>query len=220
VTLSDLSITHVAPSARDGSAGRGLEAWASTVHLSRVAIEDVRDPGIFVGGLPSSFEAQDLSVRDVRGRALDTNFGDGVYALAHVSLARTLIERTRLAGIVAAGPDADLLATDVIVRDIADAVCATSTCMGMGAAVGIGAYARAHAGVSHFVVLRSASIGVQLAGRASIDLADGLISSVPIGVNVQVPSYALDRLTQLVRFDSVSLPLDAQFVPVPAVASM
>ena len=189
--------------------------------LANVSIEDVHDRGSYADGTTASegVTATDVVIRDVHGRGLDQLAGLGVSLIGGTNvLERVLIERVHECGLCATSDGVDTV-SDVVVRDVVDTECSRTTCPGVGASVGVGVSDAAHLVARRFRIERVQSVGAQVAGLAGLDLADGLISSAPIGVNVQVPSYAFDRLTTLVTFEDVVVPLDAQYLPVPSAGS-
>ncbi len=220
-TGEHVSVRDVSSDGRDQRFGRGVVVQRAHVALAHVRISDVHDAGLFVYGndAAQAVDVHDLVVRDVRGRALDGTAGAGVVSVAATfSLARALVERTHTCGICSTSGGTTTLG-DVVVRDVLDAECATSTCPGVGTSVGIGASRFAEVRVVRFAVSRVDAMAFQIADRAQLDLADGVIASVPIGINVQIPGYAFDRLTSLVTFEDVVLPLDAAYLPVPSAGS-
>lgn len=218
VTLQDVLVHHVRRSPRGTGAGRGMDVENSRVVVTRMRIEDVNECGAYVyADRPDrgNLVAEDFVVRDVLPQTFDLGAGLGLYvAGGGVSLERTLIERTHIYGMLASTGSAAIVATDVVVRDVAVAGCASMGCPESNASVGIGAYGGGHVSLSRFRVERI-SIGAQLASYGQLDLADGTIATAPIGINVQVAQYAFDRLTPLVRFEDVAVPLDAEYLPVP-----
>lgn len=219
VAITDLVVHGVACSARDGRLGRGVNVQGAQVDLTRARIEAAHDYGIYAAGSMDqhTLSLHDVVVRDVDARGLDATGGAGiVLSIGRYTLERVLVERVRESGLGIFGPYAEVSATDVTVRDVREAACATSgTCAGPTASIGVGVYRSGHLSLARFRIERSPSIAVQLATYGALDLADGDIVSSPIGINVQVPSYAFDRLTPLVRFEDVAVPLDAQYLPVP-----
>ena len=60
--------------------------------------------------------------------------------------------------------------------------------------------------------------GAQLAEDGVMDLSDGVISGHPIGVNVQVDGFDLDRLQTRVDYEDNVTNLDSTALPVPPAA--
>lgn len=220
-TADHVTIRGVAPNERDGRFGRGINFQAGMLTLANVSIEDVHDRGIYADGTTASegVTATDVVIRDVHGRGLDQMAGLGVSLIGGTNvLERVLIERVHECGLCATSDGVDTV-SDIVVRDVVDTECSRTTCPGVGASVGVGVSDAAHLVARRFRIERVQSVGAQVTELAGLDLADGLISSAPIGVNVQVPSYAFDRLTTLVTFEDVVVPLDAQYLPVPSAGS-
>ncbi len=58
-------------------------------------------------------------------------------------------------------------------------------------------------------------VGVQVARDGAVDLADGVVTGNPVGVNVQEPSYDISRVMTRVRYVDNGTNLDASELPTP-----
>jgi hypothetical protein len=144
------------------------------------------------------------------GRALQVQNGATVIA------DRVRFHGAREAAVVVGGIRASATLTDLVVSRTAEASCA-GECASAG--VGLGAYLRGSVIARRFIVEDNALAGMQLAYDGEMDLEDGLVARSPVGINVQVPGYDIERLTRNVAFTGNGMNLDSSELPVPALST-
>ena len=103
-------------------------------------------------------------------------------------------------------------------------VASTSACDGAACATGVGghglgAYTAARLSVERFVVDQADTCGVHLASGGGVDLTDGEVRNCVIGACVQVDGFAVERLSNSVRYHDNGVNLEATSLPVPSPAS-
>ena len=215
-TIADLTVVDVAPNP-DGEYGRGIQAQQATLDLSRASFTRASEVGLTALSAGTVVRASDLVIRETRSGARG-HLGRGVMALdsARIEIARGLFEQNHEIAL-GAFVGAELLMTDVVVRDTLARPCSEDLCEGLGAGVGAGAYLDGRIDIERFVVEGSALAGLQIARDGEIDARDGLIRNNPIGANVQVPDYDLTRISERVRYEDNDRGLDATdlFIPPP-----
>jgi hypothetical protein len=121
LTLTDVVVRNVTARAEDDRAGRGLSVQGGgRLAVSRVAILDALEAGIFVDGSESRVTGQDVTVRRIApdigtgsfGRGLTVQYGAGM------ELARVEILEVHEGGIAATEAGAFMHMTDLLVRDV------------------------------------------------------------------------------------------------------
>ena len=161
-------------------------------------------------------ELSDIVVRGAHDRQ-HHRWGFGLIALlnAQVRLRRAVIAEIPGVSIQIWGGGV-LTAEDVVVQDTLEAECVVDTCPTAGAGMGVMAADDGSAiDLTRFRIERSALCGVQVADGAGLDLHQGVISTSPIGANVQSEDFDLRRLQDQVRWVDVRRRLDATALPVP-----
>jgi hypothetical protein len=71
--------------------------------------------------------------------------------------------------------------------------------------------------MDHFESSGPGLCGIQIASGAEVDLHDGVVRGGPIGLNLQVDGYDVDRLTERVHYADNGVNLDSSELPVPEV---
>ena len=211
---SDVLMRDVVPDPMDGG-GHGLEVGlGATAVVDRLWIEGTHGIAVLAADAASTLTVRDLTVRGTMadrfgtfGRALQVQEGASVIG------ARLALSDSREATVVVAGDGAEATLVDLNVQRTAARACAEMGCPGAG--VGIGTYVGGHVDVERFVVTDAALAGVQVAREASMDLRDGLIADNPVGANVQVPGFDVNRLTDRVAYERNGVNLDATELPTP-----
>jgi hypothetical protein len=114
------------------------------------------------------------------------------------------------------GTGSSFTATDLLLEETLQARCADDLCAGAPFGIGLGVYGGATADLTGFIITRSHVIGVQLAGEVSVGLADGEVSGSPVGANVQVEGFPIERLTEGVFYRENEQNLVTDALPVPS----
>jgi hypothetical protein len=207
----------------DQPPGFGISGYAAVVwtggllDVDRGLFERNRTAGVLIEHEASTFDGEDVVIRDMRG---DRSFGLHGWALGASSggqarLSRALVDRARFVALVVNGIDSYLGGSDLVVRDTLEAECAADLCAETPFGVGVGAYRGGAAELSRFAVANSALINVQLATGGIVDLRAGLVAEAPFGVNVQSIGFDLDRLTADVVYVDNGVNLETSELPVP-----
>ncbi len=195
--------------------GQGIEVNAGAMAaLERVVIARANGVGILANGVGTTLALSDTRVDGTApqesgtfGRALQVQ--QGASAIAQRFSATGNHEAT----IVGASPGTVVELVDLLVEDTRDPTCVGASCTGAG--IGIGSYLGATVTARSFRVSRSALAGVQVAVDGQLDLSTGEVSFSPIGANVQVEGYDVDRLSADVAYRENGVNLDAAELPVP-----
>jgi hypothetical protein len=214
LVASDVAILTVTPEG-GGPFGHAIEiALGADADLTRMLVHDATGLGALIDGTGTIVSASDLTIRDTRpntsghlGRAVQVQRG------ASFSLERGVFDAGREAAFVAAGTLTSAMLSDVVIAGTAEAECAATGCPSAG--VGVGVYERAAARLTRFRIRDNALLGAQIASDAQLDLADGEVIGHPVGVNIQVDPYDLDRLTNGVYYRDNGMNLDTRTLPVP-----
>ncbi len=162
---TDLVVRRVDPDSR-GADGRGVVVTLGGVMVaSRLSVSEATASGIRVVDPWSSFEGTDVVV--ARARVPVAGLGVSVLLGAAVTLHRTVVEETAVAGINVHGDGTVLTATDLVVRD---------TRANSEGAFGNGLVVQelASASVGPALVERNAVVGVN-ALRATLVLTDAIV---------------------------------------------
>jgi hypothetical protein len=231
-TLVDLVVrdTEASPAAGNDF-GHGLTVQEGALAtVSRALVERNRDIGVFVTQPGTVLTLTDAVVRDTLAHAGTGFSGRGMHVQsgAQVDVTRLLVENNREAGITAGVTGTEVRLTDVLVLRTLERECATSTCIGFGAGVGVGSYGGAWIEMTRFLVTDSAACGIQLAHSTdadgsrfpeggTMDLHDGEVSFNGVcGANVQTEGFDVDRLMGSVSYhDNNGMNLDMTELPVP-----
>jgi hypothetical protein len=211
LTLSDVVVRDTA-STPEGLGGTALAVQAgASARVSRVLLERNRFISVFAGGAGARLTLADAVVRDTEGRP-DDLFGRGleVSTGASAEVSRTLFERNREIGVLAAGEGTSLTLVDTVVRDTA------SRPDGMFGH-NVTSVESAELAMTRFVVSRASLCGLLLSFEGQIDLATGEVSESRFGICLQVPGYARSRLTRDVVFRDVGglHPIEETTFPAP-----
>ena len=216
--VEDTVIRGTLPNAADDLRGRGIDNTPGAhLTLARVLAEHNLGISIQAGGASTEMVMTDCVVRDTGSRASDGTRGRGINVqdYAVTTIERTLVLRSREAGIAAADPGAEVDMVDVRVEQTRRRACADDTCADEPLGIGIGAFRQAHIAGSRFAVTDSAICGLQLAIDGEIDLSSGEITGAEVGACIQVDGYDLDRITEDVVYRDNGINLDATMLPVP-----
>ena len=170
----------------------------------------------------------DVRVSDTDSSASDGQMGEGLATIegARLTGERALLLRNAEVGALAYGAGAELVLSDVAVMQTRERACATTTCRGTGAGIGVGAYGGGHVELTRLLVADGALIGVQVANGTTaagdpyavcgtMDLHLGEVTGHVVGANVQDPGFDVRRLTDRIRFDN-ERNFDSDALPVPA----
>lgn len=201
--------------------GHGIGIYArggGQVAVTRAEITDVVGVGVAAAEAGTVLRVEDVTVRDVASRPTDGRLGGGAQIRLGAALvgARLRVERTREAAIGALEAGSRVELEDLVVRDTGERACATTTCAGRGAGIGLGVWEGSAWRLTRFDVQGSALCGLQIAaGVASVALDDGLVAGHPIGVNVQAPDLPFDAVFGRVRFSGNERNVDAALLPIP-----
>ena len=76
-------------------------------------------------------------------------------------------------------------------------------------------FMRSRLTLERFSITRHALVGVQLATDAVLDLRDGEVAENPIGANVQVLDYPVDRLIDRVSYRNNGVNLQGERLELP-----
>ncbi len=214
LALSDVAILSVRAEGTSAF-GHGVEmAFGADATIARVLVDDATGLGLLVDGSGTDVTASDVTVLDMRansmghlGRAVQVQRG------SHLDLSRGLFTSNREACMVAAGTLTTAMLSDVIIEQTSIADCAAIGCPRSG--IGVGVYERGAASITRFRIRDNALLGLQIASDGQLDLDDGEVRGHPIGANVQVPGYDLNRLTSRVQYRDNDTNLDTATLPVP-----
>jgi hypothetical protein len=218
IVLEDLVVHDTLAQEIDDLYGFAVASHESPVEARRVAVATSRYVGVNLDGAGVVAAFEDLSILSTRSSLADGRFGRGlnVQGGADLSVTRARVVANRDVGVAAFEATARFV--DLIVEGTEARECAETTCTDFPAGVGIGVYRGADVDVESFVVDGSALVGVQVAEAGELDLVRGVISDNPIGANVQIPGYDLDRLSEEVAYRDNGTNLDAMDLPVPSAA--
>ncbi|MEO0323763.1 MAG: hypothetical protein AAF447_12455 [Myxococcota bacterium] len=219
VLVRDLRGAEPGPPLPEGSWGRGIVLDGTESLVERALIEDVGEAGLLVrSGFMGDGRAEvsDIVIRNVTGERSSGLRGRAVSVQQRTELilARARIEEVREAGI-AVTQEASFRGESVLVVGVTEPPCvARGDCPEPPPpGVGLGAYDEGSLELTGFA-LREATCGVQLAGNPSFDLEDGSIAAAAVGVCLQSPGYAVERLRGDVVYD-VEVAVETTSFPVP-----
>ncbi len=216
VTLTDVRIWGLQASELDLAGGAGLVLGDdATVTAIRLDIDDVVTCGLCAGtsssGATTTLEGSDVRVGNVRNHPGTVRDGAGIVAWggAQVALEDLLVEDTRQGGVVAVGtgqsPETRLNMARVVIRNVRPAECAELpaddpyTCMSggrhEGGGYGLAAVVDARVTIPDFLVQGAESAGLLVAFDGLLTARRGRVTGNGIGINLMVPDYDLDRLS-------------------------
>lgn len=221
LTLTD-SVIRGSATAIDGVLPSGLWGRGELAHtgvsVERSLFERVRGTAVWADW-DVTMQLTDVVIRDT------TSYGEGdfveqggvgiwVQSGARAELTRVRVLNSRGVGVWGAD-EGEIVGTDVVVDQTREMECGDH-CEGQSDAFGTGLVVRDSAfDLTRFLITNSVLAGVQLAEGGSGDLRQGEISHNEVGVNVQVPSFDLDRLQEEVVFIENGRNLDSASLPVP-----
>jgi hypothetical protein len=196
--------------------GEGARANATNL-----LAEDNRETGIGVDGAGSMLTLERVIVRRTESETATGQFGVGLVGQngASVNVRDGSFADNREIGVSARGDGTVVQLVGIEVRNTAERACATSTCSGAGLGVGLGSYTNAQLDARDFVVDGNALAGVQLAEGGTMDLHAGVVSSNPIGANVQTAGFDQARINDDVVYRDNQRNLDASGLPLPEPSS-
>ncbi len=197
--------------------GEGVICEGCDLVLGRARLARSRFSALtFVGGTGM---VEDVAIVDVGGLGQGRAFGFGLIVedAARVEAQRLRVDRARAVGVLATGEDSSLTLDELQVRETVGAACVLEECRIFPGGVGLGVYAQARVEVSRFSITLGRMAGVQVARAGELDLADGVVTGNPVGVNVQ-DGADIQRLQRSVDYTGNTLTLDTQSLPVPDLA--
>ncbi len=208
VSILDLSV-------RDIAEGFGLATFGAALHVERARIEDAASGVVIATDTPDDGTTATGSDIVVSGRA---EGGEGatigraleVYQ-ASAELERVTLDQSEQFGVVVV--QGTLTLRDARVTGVAS--CEAERCSGLPAGIGLGAYA-ATLDVERFDVQEAALCGVHIGEGGEVELRTGAVTGSGVGVCLEVPDYAIDRLMRDVVYERNGANLDAVSLPVPA----
>ena len=198
--------------------GHGLDVQlGATLTLRRALLRGNRETAIRVLGADAILRAEDVRIDGTLATAGSGQAGFAVAAMAGavVEAARVAAAHCHEASVIAAGASTAMRLSDVSIEDTLARECATTTCVGFGAGIGVSSLDGASTSLTKFRIARSALAGGQLVRGGTLDLMTGEISSCPVGVNVQTEGFDFARLTRDVSFRDVERPVESNALPVP-----
>ena len=213
LVATDLVIDEVVPGVSAGG-GHGLAAVeGSQMELTRVWVERADVVGVLISDAATAVVARDLTVRDTDAAASGLH-GRGIQVQEGASLIgeRLLLSGNREASMVVSS-GASARWTDATIAATRERACVSDGCDPAG--IGLAAYLRASVSLERFSVVDAALVGVQVAHDGEIDLLDGEVARCPIGANVQVDGYDLERLRNGVRYRDNGVNLDTAEIVIP-----
>jgi hypothetical protein len=212
LTVTDTSIRDTLGTG-DGI-GHALEVgFGAQATVDRLYVQGAHAVGILATEVSTVLIARDVTVLDTQpGASGDLGRAFQVQTGARVEGERLFASGNHEVAIVSATVGSVFTATDLTIAGTEPRTCAGCPAAG----IGIGAYLGASVTLSRFHLTNNSLLGLQLAQDGSADLSDGVISGHPVGVNIQVPDYDIDRLTRGVVFRDNETNLDSTELPVPS----
>jgi hypothetical protein len=212
LTLTDVLVRDTLGAAGE-SAGHGIElGLGAQGTIERIWVERARSVGILAALANAHLDARDVTVVDTRpddagtfGRALQ------IQNTAMFVGTRIAARGNHEVAIVSAGDGTRVQLTHLLIEDTRERTCTACATAG----VGLGAYVDGAIDLERFLIRDNALAGVQVANDGQIDLRDGEVASNPVGVNIQVPDYDVERLIDRVQFRNNGTNLDSSELPVP-----
>ncbi len=212
LTMTDVVIEDTVGATSDAS-GHAVELGnGATGTLRRVWLARSTGVSILATVSGTALDLQDVTVTDTApdpdgtfGRALQVQSGASVTGI------RVVARGSHEASVVSATEGTMVQLSHLTVEDTLERTCESCGTAG----VGVGAYLAARLTLDHFVIRQSALAGVQIVADGQVDLSEGVVESNPVGVNIQVPGYDVNRLTDGVYFRDNGTNLDSSDLPVP-----
>ncbi|MEM1413316.1 MAG: hypothetical protein AAGH15_00370 [Myxococcota bacterium] len=218
--IRDLRGAEAGSALPEGAWGRGLVLNGAESDVERVLIEDAGEAGLLVRRFANDGRAdvRDVVIRDVAGERSSGLRGRGVsvQGSTELVLTRARIERVHEAGI-AVTDAAGFVGRDILITGVSEPPCvARDECREEPPpGVGVGTYDEASMELTRFAVRAAGTCGSQLAGMPSVDLSDGSIADAAVGVCLQTPGFAVERLRGNVVYD-VEVAVEMTAFPVPS----
>lgn len=212
LAAQDVLVTDVLPRT-GGLTGHGVEMAAGVVAtLERVAVVRGLSVGVLVSDATTLAELRDVTITATQPTPLGT-FGRGLQMQlgAMVTGTRVSVSEAHEVG-VACSVGAVATLEDLRVDRTLERACAPS-CDPAG--IGVGAYDGSRLTLERFSITRHALVGVQLATDAELDLRDGEVAENPVGANVQILDYRVDRLTDRVLYRDNGVNLQSERLELP-----
>jgi len=196
--------------------GVGMSLFGQRATLTRVIIERATVIGLAASDATAVVDAHDLVVRDTRSDGLDGYYGRGIEANlgAQLTADRVLLERNREVSVFAFDPLTQIALSNVVIRDSLTETCITS-CASGGLGHGATVLSGASLQLTGFVITRSALLGVQVGLAGTFSATRGEISSGPIGLNIQEPTFDIATSLTGVVFRTLERTLDTTILPIP-----
>ncbi len=214
VNATDVIVRGTLPQDVNATFGRGfIVQFSAHGDLRRVIAERNHETGIEIGNSATA-TLTDIIIRDTLPAADDRRAGRGLDILksAAADVSRIHITRNHTVGTYVT-EESVLRLSDFRIEHTKRRAC-VPICQGdfgMGMSIVDSARVTAIRGLlSH-----NHLAGLQLAGQANLDLSTAEVSFNPIGANVQISGYDLDRLTDDVVYVKNDANLDAVELPLP-----
>ncbi|MBL8949464.1 MAG: DUF1565 domain-containing protein [Myxococcaceae bacterium] len=214
VDVEDLVVRDTRAEATSRSSSGLAVQDGMTLTLRRGLLEQNQLLGLQV--IAAELDATDLVVRDTRGESGTGPVGRGahVQGAAKVKVVRGTFEGNREAGLAAINPGTDVTLEDVVVRGTQKRACVPQ-CPDEGGS-GVAALGGAHLGATRFAVSGNATCGIELGDDGTMDLADGIVETNPIGICVSTDGFDTARLSRNVHYVENVTKLSGGFVPLPS----
>jgi len=216
VALSDTRIRDTHPRRTDDKFGVAIVVQeGAEVEASRVIATGQSDLGVFASHEGAVLALTDVVVRGTESQVASGEFGHGVQVQtgAAATLTRVRIEDSRGAGLMATGGAAVTL-DSVAVVDVGTWRCAADTCPDTTFGHGV-SIVNSTVSANDFLFSNAEVCGVFLSSAAEVDLSMGAVTDTSIGVCLQVDSYDVSRLQNMVMYERNGVNLDATSLPVP-----
>jgi hypothetical protein len=184
--------------------------------VRRAEVQNGSGSGVLAILEGSVLEATDLRIVDVRPDYFGGfGYGATVARGATASFERLSIDRSQGVGLFVANASASV--TEARLLRTAEMECASHVCEGYGLGMNVSVVEGGVLAMDHFESSGPGLCGIQIASGAEVDLHDGVVRGGPIGLNLQVDGYDVDRLTERVHYADNGVNLDSSELPVPEV---
>jgi hypothetical protein len=227
IFIEDATATMTDVIVRDGEGrddtehafGRGLEAHGAMLSLERFLSERNTGVGLFVGR-GAQATVRDATILDTFAGGTELRGGDGFIANggAVLDVERAVVAYAREAGIGAFEVGTEVRARNIVIIRTTGRDCPVSLCGTTRFGIGVGSYLEALVSLERFAILESVLAGIQVADNGNVRLTDGEVGQSPIGINVQVEGFQLERDLTNVRFIDIERNIDAEVLPLPDTA--
>ena len=216
VRLTDVAVRRTFGDAA-GELGRGVEALESTtLELTRVAIDENRDIGLYVAGEGTVATLADVLVARTQPEAISDFYGRGVSVsgAASVTGERVRVLDNRETGLFAGG-GATVSIRDCRIERTAEQACAETTCSDFRAGVGVVTLDGARTELHDFIIADNALAGIFIAAGGTVSMVDGEVARHPIGIHVGSETLDFETAFMGVAFVDNDRNVDATELPVP-----